>query len=877
MQNGKKAMSPGVSNGSKDQLTNSSPMPASNYSHLRTGSSIGLPSPSPVNTANRGISSGRSPLPNSAGSKIPVLASADPPSQRNLFNTRTTSSPSTSSIPRLLSPTHSKARSISANPLSQTNLSSARENQSNDQPLSHAASSSMLQSIDDENSQSEQRIQSSTNPLSTRSEAELPSIVESSPMQAVSYPTNDIASSVEQPLSPTDSELEPLSPRTRAARVLNSQQRKQSLSSNSNAADPDLLFPTKIAFMRTTPKKPVSTDGEEPLSPKSPRSPSISSHAHQHMRNASALPISQTFALPALHDDQLDDFDVDLTLDSPIRKPVVQTNNTTAPVEPVQVQEAEPHKDVEEEQKVETVQHAVIIEPVAAVQHTVDSSSRRPSDVDTFGNVWPPSTPTFSNDTTHHAEAPVAIESSPQDEQVEENQLPVEQTVEDVHRPITESATHSPQPSELSPPEVVAAVNGMGLLLSSDDDDDDSLDISLNSNKENEHLQSHDLMDITVPVAAAAAGLDSTIVSPVGGAPHVQPFAELQQQDQAAEHQHTPTNTEQKDTAAAVEELQQMAATVEPIGTSAAVHSDDGHAATASVSAKHQSPADVHTAVTDVAAVAQQVSVDPQPTARPNVRQDSIDLGFDDDEELDGFNADNRSTNLSLDIDEPAGEVNSTQTQQQQAFADVQVKLRAMEAQRRATTQQFDDQKGRAVEEAEKLTQPDPQLVNEQQQLQVLAVETESLRRMSTIDTKRHATELEQSSNMQMEYCIAGLQYYKIPFNRGSARLTTIKLTQAPNNQWYVSWLSKRKKPEHAQILINNATLALNQSAGIFKHPKQGSKWRQQFSGDSIKRSFSIVTSERSLDLVAEKSDDYDAFVSVFRKLPFKSIVDGKQ
>lgn len=106
----------------------------------------------------------------------------------------------------------------------------------------------------------------------------------------------------------------------------------------------------------------------------------------------------------------------------------------------------------------------------------------------------------------------------------------------------------------------------------------------------------------------------------------------------------------------------------------------------------------------------------------------------------------------------------------------------------------------------------------------------------------------------------AGSKLLKIP-HRGTPKLTTMFVHQEGDN-YVLSWHSKTKGKSKTSFILKDCKLYLGQGQGLFK------KRNITIDGDlstHSRMSFSLVTSTRTIDLMAQDSDSYDRWLRIFR------------
>ena len=108
-----------------------------------------------------------------------------------------------------------------------------------------------------------------------------------------------------------------------------------------------------------------------------------------------------------------------------------------------------------------------------------------------------------------------------------------------------------------------------------------------------------------------------------------------------------------------------------------------------------------------------------------------------------------------------------------------------------------------------------------------------------------------------------GFDMYKVG-HWGEPRQTHVALEQI-GGEWFVTWRSKRKKDEQAQMKIAECTLHFGLRHGNFvTRPEFATKFKT-----SRKLAFSLCSPQRSLDLVCQSSMDMDAWKKIFFRSNF--------
>jgi len=116
------------------------------------------------------------------------------------------------------------------------------------------------------------------------------------------------------------------------------------------------------------------------------------------------------------------------------------------------------------------------------------------------------------------------------------------------------------------------------------------------------------------------------------------------------------------------------------------------------------------------------------------------------------------------------------------------------------------------------------------------------------------------SSDMEEEIKILlqGCSMIKIP-KWGKPRSVKVSLKQE-QNQWILTWASKRKTTEDAQLQVKEFTFHKGQEEGLFKKKSNRTPYDPQLC-------FSLVAKKRTLDLVCENAQDFARWAKVLEYL----------
>lgn len=107
----------------------------------------------------------------------------------------------------------------------------------------------------------------------------------------------------------------------------------------------------------------------------------------------------------------------------------------------------------------------------------------------------------------------------------------------------------------------------------------------------------------------------------------------------------------------------------------------------------------------------------------------------------------------------------------------------------------------------------------------------------------------------------AGSKLLKIP-HKGTPKLTTMFVQKDEQGNYVMSWNSKTKGKAKTSFTIKSCKLYLGQGQGLFK------KRNISIDGDlstHSRMSFSLITSTRTIDLMAQDSESYERWLRIFR------------
>lgn len=134
----------------------------------------------------------------------------------------------------------------------------------------------------------------------------------------------------------------------------------------------------------------------------------------------------------------------------------------------------------------------------------------------------------------------------------------------------------------------------------------------------------------------------------------------------------------------------------------------------------------------------------------------------------------------------------------------------------------------------------------------------EETRRKEYLDAEaRRQKEEEQTLELGIEMLKLGVH--------GDPKLTTVSMERVPGEDWVISWESKRKKAEAAQMRLSQCSLYFGLRHGNFASRAEYQKRFQT----ARKNCFSLINDERSLDLVCQTAHDMDSWKRVFFRSGF--------
>lgn len=126
--------------------------------------------------------------------------------------------------------------------------------------------------------------------------------------------------------------------------------------------------------------------------------------------------------------------------------------------------------------------------------------------------------------------------------------------------------------------------------------------------------------------------------------------------------------------------------------------------------------------------------------------------------------------------------------------------------------------------------------------------------------TDEEKLEREARLNLDVQVLQQGSTLVKIP-RSGSGKENRFFLLQV-GEEYFVAWDSKKKSSQDARLPVKNAVLALGQTTALFKKKKH-----QKAYGSQARTSFSLITPERSLDLVCQSEADFNTWTRTLRQL----------
>lgn len=146
-----------------------------------------------------------------------------------------------------------------------------------------------------------------------------------------------------------------------------------------------------------------------------------------------------------------------------------------------------------------------------------------------------------------------------------------------------------------------------------------------------------------------------------------------------------------------------------------------------------------------------------------------------------------------------------------------------------------------------------------------------SARRQASIDEEeklaasRKAREEEKILINDLITLEGGLVMFKIP-RSGKAKLCKFFLVKDDEEKYFVRWESKKKKATECVIYLAEVQILKGQMTELFRK-----KQHQKDFGNAVGRSFSVVSTKRSLDIVAQKDEDYEMWMRALTHLTGKS------
>jgi len=99
--------------------------------------------------------------------------------------------------------------------------------------------------------------------------------------------------------------------------------------------------------------------------------------------------------------------------------------------------------------------------------------------------------------------------------------------------------------------------------------------------------------------------------------------------------------------------------------------------------------------------------------------------------------------------------------------------------------------------------------------------------------------------------------------HRGPAKKTKFYV-QSVDDQWVVRWDSKSKSANESTFLLKECLCALGQGQGLFKERSNIKALKSKDDGHS-RLSFTLMFQERTVDVMAEKQEDFDRWCRVLR------------
>lgn len=131
------------------------------------------------------------------------------------------------------------------------------------------------------------------------------------------------------------------------------------------------------------------------------------------------------------------------------------------------------------------------------------------------------------------------------------------------------------------------------------------------------------------------------------------------------------------------------------------------------------------------------------------------------------------------------------------------------------------------------------------------------------------AEEEEEAKHEEVEelmcYLAVGIEVYKIPYT-GSVKKTQIRLLQHDATEphyWYIEWTSKKKSGDDNKMKLNECMLFEGIERGMFhKRPEVTKQFK-----DKAKQSCSLISPNRSLDIVCVDADEYICLIDALKRV----------
>ena len=124
-----------------------------------------------------------------------------------------------------------------------------------------------------------------------------------------------------------------------------------------------------------------------------------------------------------------------------------------------------------------------------------------------------------------------------------------------------------------------------------------------------------------------------------------------------------------------------------------------------------------------------------------------------------------------------------------------------------------------------------------------------------------------QTYNDHLHTLLNGVTMIKLPRQGNKIKDVLVKLIERADSKYIIQWSSATKKNiNDTQLCVNECHLVLGQSDGLF------AKKYQSTHSHADTRSFSILHSSRSLDIIVPDQIIYDEIMCVLRVLPFISV-----